>query len=148
MSEVVAESTIEVRPPWRHRVRKIVLWVVAAVLFWVVLDLLGVDVRGWIESFWDSLKQVPAGYVIAALVFQTRQAFFAGLCYVWVLQVAYPGAGELWPVIAAYAVGGGMNRFLAGNIGTFGTLFMVVAIIPGFTIGRSIAAYLVQKIFF
>src|SRR5262245_39503324 len=148
MSEVVAERTIEVRPPWRQRVRKIVLWVVAAVLFWVVLDLLGVDVRGWIDSFWDSLKEVPAGYVVAALVFQTGQTFFAGLSYYGILSVAYPGHVELWPIIAAYSVGVAMNGFLPANIGTFVTLFMFVAIIPSCTIGGSIAAYLVQKIFF
>jgi uncharacterized membrane protein YbhN (UPF0104 family) len=148
MSEAVVERTIEVRPPWRHRVRKIVLWVVVAVLFWLVLDLLGVDVRGWIESFWDSLRQMPAGYVIAALVFQTGQTFFAGLSYYGILSVAYPGQVELWPIIAAYAVGVAMNGFLPANIGTFVTLFMFVAIIPACTIGGSIAAYLVQKIFF
>ena len=148
MSEVVAEPTIEVRPPWRHRVRKIVLWVVAAVLFWVVLELLGVDVRGWIESFWDSLRSMPAGYVVAALVFQSGQTFFAGLSYYGILSVAYPRQVELWPIIAAYAVGVAMNGFLPANIGTFVTLFMFVAIIPSCTIGGSIAAYLVQKIFF
>jgi hypothetical protein len=41
-----------------------------------------------------------------------------------------------------------MNNFLPANIGTFVTLFMFVAIIPAATFGGSIAAYLVQKIFF
>jgi uncharacterized membrane protein YbhN (UPF0104 family) len=41
-----------------------------------------------------------------------------------------------------------MNNFLPANIGTFVTLLMFVAIIPGATLGGAIAAYLVQKIFF
>jgi uncharacterized membrane protein YbhN (UPF0104 family) len=41
-----------------------------------------------------------------------------------------------------------MNGFLPANIGTFVTLIMFVAIIPSCTIGGSMAAYLVQKIFF
>ena len=41
-----------------------------------------------------------------------------------------------------------MNNFLPANIGTFVTLLMFVAIIPGCTFAGAIAAYLVQKIFF
>ena len=41
-----------------------------------------------------------------------------------------------------------MNNFLPANIGTFVTLLMFVAIIPSCTFAGSIAAYLVQKIFF
>jgi uncharacterized membrane protein YbhN (UPF0104 family) len=41
-----------------------------------------------------------------------------------------------------------MNNFLPANIGTFVTLMMFVAIIPAATFAGSLAAYLVQKIFF
>jgi uncharacterized membrane protein YbhN (UPF0104 family) len=50
--------------------------------------------------------------------------------------------------VTAYAVGVSMNNFLPANIGTFVTLIMFVAIIPAATFAGSIAAYLVQKIFF
>src|SRR5262249_18989752 len=60
----------------------------------------------------------------------------------------YPGEVKLWPIVTAYAVGVAMNNFLPANIGTFVTLLMFVAIIPAATFGGSIAAYLVQKIFF
>src|SRR5262249_39231556 len=85
---------------------------------------------------------------LAGLVFQTGQTFFAGVSYYGILGAAYPGEVELWPIVAAYAVGVAMNGFLPANIGTFVTLFMFVLIIPGCTIGGAIAAYLVQKIFF
>jgi uncharacterized membrane protein YbhN (UPF0104 family) len=41
-----------------------------------------------------------------------------------------------------------MNNFLPANIGTFVTLIMFIALIPSATLGGSVAAYLVQKIFF
>jgi uncharacterized membrane protein YbhN (UPF0104 family) len=52
------------------------------------------------------------------------------------------------PIVTAYAVGVAFNNFLPANIGTFVTLVMFVAIIPSCTLPGSIAAYLVQKIFF
>ena len=83
-----------------------------------------------------------------ALVFQTGQTLFAGLSYYGILRAAYPGQVEFWPIVTAYAVGVAMNNFLPANIGTFVTLLMFVAIIPAATFPGSIAAYLVQKIFF
>ena len=123
-------------------------WIVGIALAVGVLDLLGVDVRGWFSDLWDQIKAVPVGYIILALVFQTGQTMFAGLSYYGILSAAYPGQVRVWPIITAYAVGVAMNNFLPANIGTFVTLIMFVTIIPACTIGGSIAAYLVQKIFF
>ena len=50
--------------------------------------------------------------------------------------------------MTAYAVGVAMNGFLPANIGTFVTLLMFVAVIPRCSFAGSLAAYLVQKIFF
>ena len=99
-------------------------------------------------QLWDQIEEIPPGYIVAALIFQTGQTFFAGLSYYGILSAAYPGEVFLWPIVAAYAVGVAMNGFLPANIGTFVTLFMFVTIIPSCTFGGSIAAYLVQKIFF
>src|SRR5215471_2464102 len=148
MSETAAEPLVEIRPPRRRRIVKIVLWLFALGLFCFVLQVIGIDVGGWLRDLWDQIKGIPLRYLLAALVFQTGQTFFAGLSYFGILSAAYPGEVELWPIIAAYAVGVAMNGFLPANIGTFVTLFMFVAIIPGCTIGGAIAAYLVQKIFF
>jgi uncharacterized membrane protein YbhN (UPF0104 family) len=145
------EPTVEIRPSRRRRIMKIVLWLVGLGLFWLVLQLLGVDVRGWLDNLWDQIKAVweqNPGYMIAALVFQTGQTVFAGLAYYGILRAAYPREVLFWPIVAAYAVGVAMNGFLPANIGTFVTLIMFVAIIPSCTLAGSIAAYLVQKIFF
>jgi uncharacterized membrane protein YbhN (UPF0104 family) len=146
VSEIVASAP----PPRtrRQRMTKVAYWLGGLTLFFVVLDALGVDVTGWIESFWDQMQAVPAGYLVAALVFQLGYTFFCGVSYFGILRAAYPGEVQFMPILAAYAVGVAANGFLPANIGTFVTLIMFVAIIPSATLGGSIAAYLVQKIFF
>ena len=137
-------------PSRRRRLVKIGAWVAGIALVVVVLQLLGVDVSGWLSDLWDQIKDVPAGYIVAALILQSGQTLFAGLSYYGILRAAYPGEGQvlLWPILTAYAVGVAMNNFLPANIGTFVTLMMFTAIIPACTFAGAIAAYLVQKIFF
>ena len=148
MSEIPAASTVEVRPSRRGRIVKIASWLLGLALFWLLLQLLGIDVKGWLEQFWDELQSIPRGYTATALLFQTGQTLFSGLAYYGILKAAYRREVRVWPVLAAYSVGVAMNGFLPANIGTFVTLIMFVAIIPSCTIGGAIAAYLVQKIFY
>jgi uncharacterized membrane protein YbhN (UPF0104 family) len=135
-------------PSRRRRLTKIIVWLVGIVVAVALLQLLGVDVIGWLSDLWDQIKAVPAGYIVAGILFQTGQTFFAGLSYFGILNAAYPREVQLAPIVAAYAVGVAMNGFLPANIGTFVTLLMFVAIIPSATFAGSMAAYLVQKIFF
>ena len=135
-------------PSRRSRLVKVGGWLVGILLVVIVLDLLGVDVVGWLQELWDEIKDVPTGYIVAGVAFQTGQTFFAGLSYYGILRAAYPGQVEFWPIVTAYAVGVAMNNFLPANIGTFATLVMFVAIIPACTFPGALAAYLVQKIFF
>ncbi len=135
-------------PSRRSRLIKVGGWLVGIALVVVVLNLLGVDVVGWLSDFWEQIKDIPVGYLVAALFFQTGQTVFAGLSYYGILRAAYPGQVEFWPIVTAYAVGVAMNNFLPANIGTFATLVMFTAIIPACTFPGALAAYLVQKIFF
>ena len=135
-------------PSRKSRMVKILGWLVGIVLAVVVLNLLGIDVIGWLNDIWDQIKAVPAGYIVAAMVFQTGQTVLAGLSYYGILKAAYGDQVRFAPVVTAYAVGVAMNNFLPANIGTFVTLLMFVALIPACTFAGSLAAYLVQKIFF
>jgi uncharacterized membrane protein YbhN (UPF0104 family) len=150
MSEAVHSSPVVPfnDPSRRSRLVKVVGWLVGVAVLVVVLNLLGIDVIGWLQDLWRQIKDVPAGYIVAALIFQTAQTLLAGVSYYGILRAAYPGQVELWPIVTAYAVGVAMNNFLPANIGTFVTLLMFVALIPSATFAGSIAAYLVQKIFF
>jgi uncharacterized membrane protein YbhN (UPF0104 family) len=145
---VAAERTAEVGASRKRRMAKIACWVVGVGLFWLVLELVGVNVSGWIEELWDDITAIPTGYLLAALAVQTAATFFAGFSYYGILNAAYPGEVDLWPIVTAYAVGVAMNGFLPANIGTFVTLLMFVAVIPSCSFPGSLAAYLVQKIFF
>jgi uncharacterized membrane protein YbhN (UPF0104 family) len=135
-------------PSRPRRLRKVVTWLLGTAVAIVVLNLLGVDVIGWIENLWDQIKAVPVGYIIGGLVFQIGVTTFAAIAYYGILSAAYPGEVTFPPILTAYAVGVAMNGFLPANIGTFVTLLMFVAIIPSCTFPGAIAAYLVQKIFF
>ena len=135
-------------PSRPSRVRKVVAWLVGIAVAVAVLQLLGVDVTGWLSDLWDQIKEVPAGYIVAGLILQGGQTFFAGLSYYGILNAAYPGEVVLAQIVTAYAVGVAMNGFLPANIGTFVTLLMFVAILPSCTFAGAMAAYLVQKIFF
>lgn len=131
-----------------RRLTKVAAWLIGVAVLVMVLQLLGVDVTGWLRSLWDQIKGIPPGYLVAALVLQTGQTVLTGLSYYGILSAAYPGEVKMLPIVAAYAVGVAGNCFLPANIGTFVTLLMFVAIIPSATFAGSIAAYLVQKIFF
>ncbi len=152
MTEIAADKPSPVLPfhdPSRgRRLLKVGAWIAGTVLAVILLHLLGIDVVAWLKDLWSQIKAVPVGYIVAGLTFQSAQTFFAGLSYYGILRAAYPGQVELWPIITAYAVGVAMNNFLPANIGTFVTLIMFVAIIPAATFAGSIAAYIVQKIFF
>jgi uncharacterized membrane protein YbhN (UPF0104 family) len=135
-------------PSRRSRLVKVAGWLLGTAVAIVLLDLVGIDVIGWLEDLWSQIKAVPAGYIVAGLAFQSAQTVFAGLSYYGILSAAYPGQVSFGPIVAAYAVGVAMNNFLPANIGTFVTLLMFVAIIPACTFPGALAAYLVQKIFF
>jgi uncharacterized membrane protein YbhN (UPF0104 family) len=135
-------------PSRRRRLVKIATWLVAIVVVVILLRLAGVDVIGWFDDLWDQIKDVPVGYIVAALIFQTGQTVLAGVSYYGILSAAYPGEVSLAPIVTAYAVGVAMNNFLPANIGTFVTLLMFVAIIPSCAFPGALAAYIVQKIFF
>jgi uncharacterized membrane protein YbhN (UPF0104 family) len=134
--------------PRPRRLLKVAAWLGGILIGVVILDLLGVDVIAWLKTVWDQIKAVPPSYIIAALIFQTGQTVLCGYSYYGILNAAYPGEAKLAQIVTAYAVGVAFNNFLPANIGTFVTLVMFVAIIPSCTLPGSIAAYLVQKIFF
>ena len=61
------------RPSARRRITKIVVWVVGLAALLAVLNLIGVDVWGWLEELWDSVKEISLGYIILGCFFQCLQ---------------------------------------------------------------------------
>ena len=126
----------------------IAAWIAGVIVVVGILQLAGADVIGWFKDLWNQIKAVPVKYIVAGLIFQGAQTVLAGVSYYGILAAAYPKQVVARQIVTAYAVGVAMNNFLPANIGTFVTLLMFVALIPACTLGGSIAAYLVQKIFF
>jgi uncharacterized membrane protein YbhN (UPF0104 family) len=150
MSEAtVAAGSVTPEPASkRRRVVRIVSWILGLLLLLVVLRLLGVDVWGWLQQLWDSVKEISFAYVVLGCIFQALQTILTALGWYGILRYAYPGGVTYMPVLASYAAGVALNNFLPANIGTFVTLLMYVAIVRGSTFPGVLAGYVVQKIFY
>ena len=72
---VDAGATVTLAPPESRprRLAKVAAWLVGIVVVIAILQLLGVDVTGWLSDLWDQIKAIPAGYLIAGVAFQTGQ---------------------------------------------------------------------------
>jgi hypothetical protein len=115
----------------------------------IVLELVGVDVRGWFSNLWDAVTAGSVGYQLVG---------FSG--------ADPPDHAPRWPgtsfckpasqvpgveykeVLAPYATGVAMNSFLPANIGPAVMLLMYVAITPWASLPGLTEAAAVQKIFF
>jgi uncharacterized membrane protein YbhN (UPF0104 family) len=149
-----AAAAVDAVTPFRdhsrpRRLVKVGLWLAGITATLVVLDLLGVNVWGWITDFWDTLDEIPVQYIVAGLAVQTVQTTLTALAWFYILQAAYPNGGARYrDILAAYAAGVAMNGFLPANIGTFVSLLMYAALIAGATFAGVVGGMVVQKIFF
>ena len=132
----------------RRRVVRIVSWIVGLVLLLVVLQLLGVDVWGWLTQLWDTVTEISFAYIVLGCIFQALQTTLTALAWYGILRYAYPGGATFMPVLASYATGVALNNFLPANIGTFVSLLMYVAVVRGATFPGVLAGYVVHKIFY
>jgi len=132
----------------KRRMLKVAAAIVGVIVVVAFLDVVGADVTGWIADLWDQITSLQAKTIVGGVAVQTLATTLAGVSYYGILRAAYPGEVQVAPIVTAYAVGVAMNGFLPANIGTFVTLIMFTTIIPSATFAGSIAAYLVQKIFF
>jgi uncharacterized membrane protein YbhN (UPF0104 family) len=132
----------------RRRLLRIGIWLAAIVLLLGALQLVGVDVWGWLENLWDAVTEISLGYVILGCLFQGAQTLLTALGWYGILRYAYPGGVTYMAVLAAYAAGVALNNVVPANMGTFVTLLMYVAVVRGATFPGVLAGYMVQKIFY
>ena len=94
----------------KRRLVKVVSWLLGIALALLVLNLLGVDVRGWLDSVWDALTEISLGYLVAGWAVQTVQTTLTALAWFYILQAAYPDGGTRYrDILAAYAAGTGQS---------------------------------------
>jgi uncharacterized membrane protein YbhN (UPF0104 family) len=136
-------------PSRGRRLVKVLAWLAGIAAIVALLELLGIDVAGWFSSLWDALSGIGLGYLVAGWSLQTVQTTLTALGWYFILRAGFPDSSVLYrQVLAAYAAGVALNGFLPANIGTFVTLLMFVAIIPGGNLPNVLGGALVQKIFF
>ena len=58
MDTPVPEGSMESRP---RRLGKVGAWIAGLAVLFLVLQLLGVDVSGWLSSLWDQIRAIPPG---------------------------------------------------------------------------------------
>jgi uncharacterized membrane protein YbhN (UPF0104 family) len=149
MSEHVAEPLTQPAVRGRFHWGRILVWALAIVVVAAALNVLGWDIRGWFSELWDTMTDIPLGYLVAGLVMQTAQTTLIALAWLPILRYAYPDAEiPFKPVLAAYAIGVALNGFLPANIGSFVMMFIFLTFIPGSTFPGIFAGFVVQKIFF
>jgi uncharacterized membrane protein YbhN (UPF0104 family) len=133
----------------KRRLVKVAAWLIGIAIISWVLELLGIDVSGWLGDLWDTLTGISFGYVVAGLAAQTVQTTMTALAWYFILRAGYPAAEIPYrSILAAYAAGVALNGFLPANIGTFVSLLMYVALIQGATFVGILGAMVVEKIFF
>jgi uncharacterized membrane protein YbhN (UPF0104 family) len=136
-------------PSRRRRIVKVVAWLIGVAVVVLVLQLLGVDARGWLDSVWDALNNISFWYLAAGWAVQTVQTTLTALAWHFILRAGFPRAPISYlQVLAAYAAGVALNGFLPANIGTLVMLLMFVAMIPGANFPGVLGGMVVQKIFF
>jgi uncharacterized membrane protein YbhN (UPF0104 family) len=149
VTAVVDTVTPFTEPSRRRRLLKVGAWLAGIALLVFVLELLGVDVRGWLSELWDAVTSVDVEYIVAGLGLQAVQTTLTALGWLFILRAGYPRAEIPYrSILAAYAAGVAMNGFLPANLGTFASLLMYTALIAGATFPGILGAMVVQKIFF
>ena len=149
----MSEAAVELDPaptgerPGR-RISRIAAWLVGILVVLGVLQLVGVDVRSWLASLWESVKAISIGSIVLGCLLQGAQTMLTALGWYGILRYAYPGGVTYMAVLAAYAAGVALNNVVPANMGTFVTLLMFVAIVRGATFPGVLAGYMVQKVFY
>jgi hypothetical protein len=132
-----------------RRLAKIGGLIAFVALVFAVFDAFGVDVTRWLAGLWDTLQSVSGWYLILGVILRSAQTLLNALAWLFILRAAYPHAAVRYPpILAACAVGTGLNAVLPASLGSVVQLLMFVAIIPGSTFAGVSAAWVVEKLFF
>ena len=148
MSDVAIPQPPVVEESSRRRIVRIAAWLVGILVVLVALRLAGIDVWGWFDQLWQAVTDISLGSVILGCVLQCAQTTLTALGWYGILRYAYPGGVNYVTVLTCYATGVALNNVVPGNLGTFVTLLMFVAVVSGSTFPGILGGYAVQKIFY
>src|SRR3954468_1625025 len=132
----------------RFQLRRLIRGAVVLIVIGALANLLGWDIRGWFSELWDTITQISAGYLVAAVVLKTFQTIATAFAWYSILRFSYGDRVRLREILACYAASVALNGLLPANLGTLAMLMMFTTIIAGTTFAAILGAYAVQKIFF
>jgi uncharacterized membrane protein YbhN (UPF0104 family) len=134
----------------KSRLVKVAVWLGVTALVVVLINVLGIDVIGWLEDVWDQLNAISLKYIVAGCALQGFATCMIALGWYYILKAGFPDDTELRfrSILAAYAAGTALNNYLPANIGTFTSVLMYTAIVAGATFTGVVGGFVVQKIFF
>lgn len=133
--------------PLLHKVAKFVIWTIVIVLVVGVLEFIGVDITGWLDSVWKNIGSVPPLYIVAALTFKTAESGLTAVAWMNVLRATYPDKHVSYKLaLGAYQGGIGINAIAPAKAGTWTMLGLFRLYIPGSKLATIISALAVQSI--
>jgi uncharacterized membrane protein YbhN (UPF0104 family) len=132
----------------RFQPSRLIRGAVLIVVIGAFANLLGLDISAWISDLWDTINEISAAYLAAAVVLKTVQTTATAYAWYSILRFAYADRVRWREILACYAASVALNGVLPANLGTLVFLLMLTMIIAGATFAAIIGGYAVQKIFF
>jgi len=116
----------------------------------VVLQALGFDIFGWVDSLIIQMQKVSRAALVGAMLSQVLNLTFGGLAYVAIWRAAYPDSRTIpvGRIVACSMVGIALNGVLPLNLGSVTMLFMFLAVLPGATVPGMASGFAVDQIFY
>jgi uncharacterized membrane protein YbhN (UPF0104 family) len=111
-------------------------------------ELVGLDLRGWLQDVWDTVTGISIEYVIAGVLAKTVQTTATAVGWYGILRAAYGKEVVFRQVLAAYAACVALNCVLPANLGSIVMMVMLATVIASATFAGIVGGFLVQKIFY
>lgn len=143
-----AAPSVPAEPKRRFRWKRVLVGAAVIVAIGAAANLLGWNIRGWLDELWDTISGISPAYVIGGVALTTLQTTATAFGWYSILRFAYPGRVRWLQILACYAASVAINGIVPANLGTLAMLLMFATIIAGATFAGILGAYAVQKIFF
>ena len=134
--------------PARSRERTNAVCIVVLLVIGALAELLGWNIRGWLDEVWDTMTTISTASLVAAIVVKSFGTTVTAFAWYSILRYAYPGEVRWLHVLAAYAASVALNGLLPANLGTLVFLIMLTQVIASAAFAGILGAYGVEKIFF
>ena len=109
MAAVGSPETAAVEGKRRFQWRRLLTGALAIVVIGAFARLLGWNITGWFTDLWDTITQISAGYIIAAVVLKTLQTSLTAFGWFSILRFAYGDRVRWREVLACYAASVALN---------------------------------------